>query len=62
MAGWLAGAGWRRPAVVSLRVEHALSANVTSNNVAAQSADPNSLLNFYKALIGLLMTEFPPPG
>jgi glycosidase len=31
----------------------ALSANVASNNVAAQSADPNSLLNFYKAVIAL---------
>jgi glycosidase len=31
----------------------ALSANVASNNVAAQSADPNSLLNFYKAVIAV---------
>jgi glycosidase len=31
----------------------ALSANVASNNVAAQSADPNSLLNFYKAVVAV---------
>lgn len=31
----------------------ALSANVTSNNVAAQKADSNSLYHFYKALISL---------
>jgi alpha-amylase len=31
----------------------ALSANVGANNVAAQVADPNSLLSFYKALIAL---------
>ncbi len=31
----------------------ALSANSRTNNVAAQSADPNSLLNFYKSVIGL---------
>jgi len=31
----------------------ALSANAASNNVAAQSADPNSLLNFYKAVIAV---------
>ncbi len=31
----------------------ALSANAASNNVAAQSADPNSLLSFYKAVIAV---------
>jgi glycosidase len=31
----------------------ALSANAASNNVAAQAADPNSLLNFYKAIIAV---------
>jgi glycosidase len=31
----------------------ALSANSATNNVAAQAADPNSLLNFYKAMLAL---------
>jgi alpha-amylase len=31
----------------------ALSSNVATNNVAAQAADPNSLLNHYKALIAV---------
>ncbi len=31
----------------------ALSANAASNNVAAQGADPNSLLNFYKAVVAV---------
>jgi glycosidase len=31
----------------------ALAANVTTHNVAAQTADPNSLLNHYKALLAL---------
>lgn len=31
----------------------ALSANVASNNVAAQQADPQSLLSFYKAMLAL---------
>ena len=31
----------------------ALSANAATNNVAAQGADPNSLLNFYKAVIAV---------
>jgi glycosidase len=30
-----------------------LSANATTHNVAAQQADPNSLLNFYKAMLAL---------
>jgi glycosidase len=33
-----------------------LSANVASNNVAAQSGDPDSILAFYKAMIGLRNT------
>ncbi|MBX3604020.1 MAG: DUF3459 domain-containing protein [Piscinibacter sp.] len=31
----------------------AVSANIATQNVAAQQADPNSLLNYYKALISL---------
>jgi alpha-amylase len=31
----------------------ALAANVSTNNVAAQAADPNSLLNHYKAVLAL---------
>ena len=34
----------------------ALSANVETNNVAAQAADPNSLLGFYKAMLRLRNT------
>jgi glycosidase len=33
-----------------------LSANVETNNVAAQSADPSSLLAFYKAMLKLRNT------